>query len=80
MEAKQVKTALGGSLPVSWSGDEADAIIYTSLHEPSDSSEASKTEKPDAVSAAGLEMVDLLILAAQLQQESLGERCVDPQN
>ncbi|KAJ8492660.1 hypothetical protein OPV22_014381 [Ensete ventricosum] len=74
MEAKQVKTALGGSLPVSWSGDEADAIIYTSLHEPSDSSEASKTEKPDAVSAAGLEMVDLLILAAQLQQESLGER------
>ncbi|CAL9750876.1 unnamed protein product, partial [Musa acuminata subsp. burmannicoides] len=80
MEANQVKTALGGSLPVSWSGDEADAIIYTSLHEPSDPSEASKPAKLDAVSAAGLEMVDLLILAAQLQQESLGERCVDPHN
>ncbi|CAL9115904.1 unnamed protein product [Musa textilis] len=74
-EANQVKTALGGSLPVSWSGDEADAFIYTSLHEPSD------PEKLDAVSAAGLEMVDLLILAARLlRQESLVERCVDPQN
>ncbi|XP_010942768.2 uncharacterized protein [Elaeis guineensis] len=67
-EANHMKTALGSSLPVSWSGNEEDAITYENLYEPT---EAPKIEKVDPVSAAGLEMVDLLILAVELQKENL---------
>ncbi|WOK92363.1 myosin-10 [Canna indica] len=80
IDANHVKTALGGSLPVSWSGDETDAITYSCLNESSDPSEASNTEKLDAVPAAGREMVELLILATELQKEILRGKCIDLQN
>ncbi|PKA58175.1 hypothetical protein AXF42_Ash012898 [Apostasia shenzhenica] len=68
-EANQVKTALGCSLPVSWSVDPTtDAITYESLCEPADSS--SEQQRSDrVVCAAGFEMVELLILAALLLKE-----------
>ncbi|KAI3702320.1 hypothetical protein L6452_28054 [Arctium lappa] len=52
-EAKLLKTALGSSLPVSWSAETEDA------------------EKVDFVSAAGFEMVELLILASHLLRNSM---------
>lgn len=62
-----MKTALDGSLPISWSGDESDASeAYKSLNESSDPSEASKSEKSDVIPAAGREMVELLLLATKL--------------
>ncbi|XP_072992758.1 uncharacterized protein [Typha latifolia] len=67
-EASLVKAALGGVLPVSWSGDASDVITYESLYEPTDLS--SKSDKVDALSAAGLEMVELLMLASGLLKES----------
>lgn len=66
-EANKVKTALGSSLPVSWSTDAAvDAATYENLYEPTE-------DRVDPVSSAGLEMVELLILASQLLQESLAK-------
>lgn len=70
-EANHMKTAFGSTLPVSWTGDEADAITYENLYEPADPSEAPKSEKADLVSTVGLEMVELLILAVELQKENL---------
>ncbi|KAE8008127.1 hypothetical protein FH972_004667 [Carpinus fangiana] len=66
-EAKLVKIALGSSLPVSWSAEadvgSMDESISSDLidiyGDPS-------SEKIDSVSAAGFEMVELLILAAQI--------------
>ncbi|KAJ4815367.1 myosin heavy chain-like protein [Rhynchospora pubera] len=73
-ESNLMKTALGSVLPISWSGDSADvAITYESLYESSDPSEASRSEKADPLSSAGLEMVELLLLAA----ETLTERLID---
>ncbi|KAJ0973688.1 hypothetical protein J5N97_015653 [Dioscorea zingiberensis] len=69
VEANHMKTAIGSSLPVSWSADVDASIIYANLYEPIDSPEASKNEKVDPISAAGFEMVELLILATQLQKE-----------
>lgn len=70
-EANHVRTALSTSLPVSWSTDPAiRAATYENLYEPTDPSEANK-DRVDPVSAAGLEMVELLILATQLLRESL---------
>lgn len=70
-EANHVKTALGSSLPVNWSLDAAiDAATYENLCEPTSASDAIK-HGTDPVSSAGLEMVELLILAAQLLQDSL---------
>ncbi|KAL0384308.1 UNVERIFIED_CONTAM: Telomere repeat-binding factor 1 [Sesamum radiatum] len=54
-EANLVKTALSSSLPLSWSA-ETDQLY----------SEINDNEKVDFVSAAGLEMVELLIFAAQI--------------
>nr|CAD1832423.1 unnamed protein product [Ananas comosus var. bracteatus] len=70
-EASVMKTALGTVIPISWTGDASDAITYESLYEPTDSSDSSKTEKADPMSSAGLEMLELLILAAELLKESL---------
>ncbi|KAK4437979.1 hypothetical protein Salat_0132000 [Sesamum alatum] len=53
-EANLVKTALSSSLPLSWSA-ETDQLY----------SEINDNDKVDFVSAAGLEMVELLIFAAQ---------------
>lgn len=66
-----MKTALGTVLPISWTGDASDAITYECLYEPTDCSDSSKTEKADPMSSAGLEMLELLILAAELLKESL---------
>lgn len=64
-EALMVKTALSSCLPVSWSAEE-DMESETSadiIHgDPN-------TEKVDFVSAAGFEMVELLILASQVMKE-----------
>ncbi|XP_021304120.1 myosin heavy chain, muscle isoform X3 [Sorghum bicolor] len=68
-EANVMKTALNVVLPVSWSGDSSDAITYEALCEPSDSPK-SKSGKVDPLSSAGMEMVELLILAAEILKES----------
>lgn len=66
-EAKLVKTALGSSLPISWSA-EVDLISQVDrLEETINSS----NEKVDIVSAAGFEMVQLLIFAAQTWKGTL---------
>ncbi|KAK9077223.1 hypothetical protein SSX86_005560 [Deinandra increscens subsp. villosa] len=56
-EAKLLRTALGSSLPVSWSAEVDDGV--------------SSAEKVDSVSAAGFEMVELLILASHLLKSSI---------
>ncbi|KAJ0773687.1 hypothetical protein HanOQP8_Chr03g0102631 [Helianthus annuus] len=56
-EAKLLKTALGSTLPVSWSAEVDDGV--------------SSVEKVDCVSAAGFEMVELLILASHLLENSI---------
>ncbi|XP_072147387.1 uncharacterized protein [Setaria viridis] len=68
-EANLMKTALSVVLPVSWSGDSSDAITYEALCDPSDSPK-SKSEKADPLSSAGMEMVELLIFAAEVLKES----------
>ncbi|KQJ87110.1 uncharacterized protein LOC100842072 isoform X2 [Brachypodium distachyon] len=69
-EANLMKTALSVVLPVSWSGDSSGAITSDGLHDPSDSPKSSKSEKVDPISSAGLEMVELLVLAADILKES----------
>ncbi|PRQ22664.1 hypothetical protein RchiOBHm_Chr6g0252731 [Rosa chinensis] len=70
-EAKLVKTALGSSLPLSWS---AEADVEFSGH--SVSSEPGivywepSHEKIDSVYAVGFEMVELLILASQILKDN----------
>ncbi|XP_047087428.1 uncharacterized protein LOC124699114 [Lolium rigidum] len=69
-EANLMKTALGVVLPVSWSGDSSGAITSDNLHDSSDSPKSSKSEKADPLSSASMEMVELLILAADIVKES----------
>ncbi|XP_076918075.1 uncharacterized protein LOC143578359 [Bidens hawaiensis] len=57
-EAKLLKTALSSTLPVSWS-----AVV--------DDDSVSSVEKVDSVSAAGFEMVELLILSSNLLKNSI---------
>ncbi|KAL6641028.1 hypothetical protein ACP70R_019209 [Stipagrostis hirtigluma subsp. patula] len=68
-EANLMKTALSVVLPVSWSGDSSDAITYEAMYDESDSPK-SKSEKVDPLSYAGMEMVELLILGAEILKES----------
>lgn len=64
-EAKLIKTALGSSLPISWSG-ETDKSYGDSPEEDVDNAVTKpSSQKVDFVSAAGFEMVELLIFAAQ---------------
>ncbi|XP_019165519.1 PREDICTED: uncharacterized protein LOC109161532 isoform X2 [Ipomoea nil] len=65
-EAKLLKTALGTSLPVSWSAESDSGYNKEMLDD--DCTHTSK-EKIDFVSAAGFEMVELLVFAAQLLKE-----------
>lgn len=69
-EAKLVKTALGSSLPVSWSA-EADVGIGGDIvgSDPSDVREEC-SDKVDTVSAAGFEMMELLIFTAQILKDN----------
>ncbi|WCJ17988.1 myosin heavy chain-related [Euphorbia peplus] len=70
-EAKLLKTALGSSLPISWSAETDDASETGSPQNGvGESPRGSSTEKMDSVSAVGFEMVELLILAAQILEES----------
>ncbi|KAE8661002.1 Myosin heavy chain-related protein, putative isoform 3 [Hibiscus syriacus] len=70
-EAKLVKTALGSSLPVSWSAEGDGEPIGDSIDcEASNMLEDSGSRKIDSVSAAGFEMLDLLTLAAQILKEN----------
>ncbi|XP_061984631.1 uncharacterized protein LOC133703906 isoform X1 [Populus nigra] len=70
-EARLVKTALGSSLPISWSAEVDDASIGESVcDEQSDIYGNPIREKIDSVSAAGFEMVELLILAAQILKDN----------
>lgn len=69
-EAKLVKTALSSSLPISWSAEAGIGLDGESIsNEAGDSRGNSSTEKIDAVSAAGFEMVELLILGAQILKD-----------
>ncbi|KAK3011923.1 hypothetical protein RJ639_010501 [Escallonia herrerae] len=74
-EAKLVKTSLGSSLPVSWS---AETDLRSSIEffedETADVGGDSSTEKGDRVSAAGFEMVELLILAAEILTNNINKR------
>ncbi|XP_027112642.1 uncharacterized protein [Coffea arabica] len=71
-EARLLKTALGSSLPISWSAEADVESQVDRFEEAIGSSDAnSSNEKVDFVSAAGLEMVDLLLFAAQLCKERL---------
>lgn len=68
-EANHMKAALGSSLPIRWAADATDAATYESLYEPTETAEVSSSAKINPVSAAGFEMVELLILAAELLRE-----------
>ncbi|GFZ16889.1 myosin heavy chain-like protein [Actinidia rufa] len=74
-EAKLTRTALGSSLPISWSA-EADAKLSSENYdqETTDVSRESGSEKVDFVSAAGFEMVEILILAAQPRSKLIGAK------
>ncbi|XP_058190245.1 uncharacterized protein LOC131307641 isoform X2 [Rhododendron vialii] len=72
-EAKLVKTALGSSLPVSWSAG-ADARPFDQSYDQEttvDGNGDSSSEKVDFVSAAGFEMVETLILAAEILEDHI---------
>ncbi|CAH9110088.1 unnamed protein product [Cuscuta europaea] len=69
-EAKLLKIALGSSLPVSWSAvQDAEYGICTN-EVLNDNYTLSSKEKVDFVSAAGFEMVELLMFVARLLKES----------
>ncbi|KAJ4889372.1 myosin heavy chain-related [Raphanus sativus] len=59
VEATHLKTALGISIPISWSA-ESDSESVTDGE--------SSCDKTDSVSAAGFEMVELVILAAEIMK------------
>jgi hypothetical protein len=75
-EAQQLKIALGCSLPISWPGQEI-------VPEPEQSSDLSVGEATvssvegaaraaiDTASAAGIEMVELLLATSELQKQAL---------
>ena len=60
-----LKLAVSAALPLSWSA-EGDVASSSDVNVEENSNNGnSNTEKMDSVSAAGIEMVELLILAAQ---------------
>ncbi|KAL6213240.1 hypothetical protein ACLB2K_012687 [Fragaria x ananassa] len=70
-EAKLVKTALGSSLPVSWSAEaDEDFSSHSFNNEPGIVYGEPSHEKIDSVYAAGFEMVELLILASQILKDN----------
>ncbi|CAN6685505.1 unnamed protein product [Malus baccata var. baccata] len=78
-EAKLVKTALSSSLPISWSADEDVEFNGQSIrNEPGHAYWEPSHEKIDSVYAAGLEMVELLILAAQLLKDNMNKNGSQP--
>ncbi|GAB4853421.1 hypothetical protein Ancab_017612 [Ancistrocladus abbreviatus] len=73
-EAKLVRTALGSSLPLSWSGEGDVGTSVDGVIEIRSDSENSAAERVDSVSAAGFEMVELVILAAKVMKDEAGRR------
>ncbi|XP_062089215.1 uncharacterized protein LOC133795761 isoform X2 [Humulus lupulus] len=70
-KAKLVKTALGSSLPISWSAEADLGLDGEGVgNEQGDIFGSSTNEKIDFVAAAGFEMVELLILAAQILKDN----------
>ncbi|KAH9621689.1 hypothetical protein KSS87_015232, partial [Heliosperma pusillum] len=67
-EAEMLKIALSSALPLSWSGE----VRVSPNNNVTD--EDSEAEKIDPVSAAGLEMAELLILAAQILKEKKSKK------
>lgn len=66
-EAKQIKTALSSSLPIIWSADVNTGSSEETLHDSCDVLGGdSSLGKIDFVSAAGFEMVELLVSVAEL--------------
>ncbi|KAF3792176.1 hypothetical protein EJ110_NYTH12068 [Nymphaea thermarum] len=68
-EANLIKTALGSSLPVSWSAEAENG----SPNGPA-ADDLGANDDVDCVSAAGFEMVELLLVAAQLKKASLDQK------
>ncbi|KAK4784633.1 hypothetical protein SAY86_019001 [Trapa natans] len=69
-EAMLMRTALSSCLPVSWSaGEDMESLGGSVDDESSDIHSDSINKKLDSVSAAGFEMVELLILTADLLKE-----------
>lgn len=66
-EAKLIRTALGSSLPISRLSE---PVVKSS----SECNDDSSAEKMDSVSAAGFEMVELLILASQILLDEIRTR------
>ncbi|XP_019084001.1 PREDICTED: myosin heavy chain, clone 203-like isoform X2 [Camelina sativa] len=60
VEATHLKTALGISIPISWSAESDVESVADGQ---------SSSERTDSVSAAGYEMVELVILAAKIMKE-----------
>lgn len=67
-EAKLIKTALSSSLPISWSAEVNIESSGETLHDSSNNvlGGESRPGKIDFVSAAGFEMVELLVSVAEL--------------
>jgi hypothetical protein len=70
-EAGQLKVALGGSLPLSYSVDTESA---TSENESGKEREQDAHEAVDTATAAGIEMAELLIATSELQRAILQKR------
>ncbi|KAI4367568.1 hypothetical protein MLD38_023291 [Melastoma candidum] len=71
-EARLLKTALGNSLPLSWSaGEDLESSSDSYSLEPGETYGSPSVDKVDAVWAAGFEMVELLILASQILKEKV---------
>ncbi|XP_074333033.1 uncharacterized protein LOC141670883 isoform X2 [Apium graveolens] len=73
-EAELVKTALGSSLPVSWSAETVKLSVERSDKAATEVKEDLSGEKVDCVSAAGREMVELLIFASQILLDEISKR------
>lgn len=67
-EASQLKTALGSSLPLSWSAEADSGSVSKHVEEETDNGHSTR-ENMDFVSAAGFEMVELLVFVAQLLKD-----------
>lgn len=73
-EAKLVKTALGISLPVSWSAEANIISSGKSFDEETNNVGRDSNGDIDFVSAAGYETVEILILAAQILKDDITKR------
>ncbi|KAL7236434.1 hypothetical protein ACSBR1_019669 [Camellia fascicularis] len=73
-EAKLVKTALGISLPVSWSAEANIISSGKSFDEETNNVGRDSNGDFDFVSAAGYETVEILILAAQILKDDITKR------